>query len=305
MYLTIKKLCRQVKRQKSIRKISKKNNKFLKQFLTAPEHPQLHLPPQASYSFKHSGNCGDIIYALPALYALSANGDANLYLHLHQPAKYSKVFSHPLGDVTLNDSMFDRLRPLLLSQPRIKACEPYSSQQIDYNLDIIRNYPFPQAYGNIARWYFLVFAINADLSQPWLTVTADSAYNNHIVVARSQRYHSPGIDYSFLNKYENLTFVGLEDEFKAMQAIVPKMTYQPVSDFLQLAQLIAGCKFFIGNQSFPFAVAEALKVTRLLEVCFHCPNVSVEGHNGFDFCYQPQFEALVARLYYQDTLLQA
>jgi hypothetical protein len=285
-----------LKTQKSIRKSNRRNDKFLKGFLAAPEHPPLHLPEQASYTFKHSGNSGDIIYALPAMYALAKHGDVNLYLHLNQSAHYDKSFRHPLGDVTLNDNMFRRLLPLLLAQPRIKICAPYAEQPIDYNLDIIRSYPFTQTNGNIARWYFLAFAVNADLGQPWLQVQADPRFSDCIVIARSQRYHSPGIDYSFLNQYDKLIFVGLEDEFKAMQVMLPKIDYHPVDDFLQLAQVIAGCKFFIGNQSFPFALAEALKVKRLLEVCFHCPNVIVEGGNGFDFCYQPQFEFLVAEL---------
>ncbi|MEK7224455.1 MAG: hypothetical protein AAB221_02085, partial [Bacteroidota bacterium] len=61
-------------------------------------------------------------------------------------------------------------------------------------------------------------------------------------------------------------------------------------------QVIAGCKFFIGNQSFPFALAEALKVKRALELCFECPNVIPEGENAYDFVYQPQFEKIVRQL---------
>ena len=55
-----------------------------------------------------------------------------------------------------------------------------------------------------------------------------------------------------------------------------------VLNALDLAQTIAGCKFFIGNQSFSFAVAEAIKVKRVLEVCYETPNViKLEGeHSG-------------------------
>jgi len=61
---------------------------------------------------------------------------------------------------------------------------------------------------------------------------------------------------------------------------------------------IAGCQFFISNQPYLFSIAEALKVKRLLEVCFQSPNLSVEGIDGFDFCYLPQFENLVEKFYY-------
>jgi hypothetical protein len=81
-----------------------------------------------------------------------------------------------------------------------------------------------------------------------------------------------------------------------MKKAIPHLKYHSVNDFLEFAQIIAGCKFFIGNQSFPFAVAEALKIKRALEVCFECPNVIPEGKDGYDFCYQPQFEKIVRQL---------
>jgi len=81
-----------------------------------------------------------------------------------------------------------------------------------------------------------------------------------------------------------------------MRKFVPDIEYRPVQNFLELAEIIAGCKFFIGNQSFPFSLAEALKVNRVLEVYYSCPNVIVEGRNAFDFCFQPQFELIVQKL---------
>jgi hypothetical protein len=64
-----------------------------------------------------------------------------------------------------------------------------------------------------------------------------------------------------------------------------------------MASIISGSKFFIGNQSFPFSIAEGLKAKRVLEVYYRAPNIIVEGANGFDFCYQPQFEKIVANLF--------
>ncbi len=64
-----------------------------------------------------------------------------------------------------------------------------------------------------------------------------------------------------------------------------------------MASLIAGAKLFIGNQSFPFSVAEGLKANRLLEVSANCPDVSVNGENGHEFYFQEHFESLVKRLY--------
>ena len=63
-----------------------------------------------------------------------------------------------------------------------------------------------------------------------------------------------------------------------------------------MATIINSCRLFIGNQSFPFSVAEGLKANRLLEVYPKAPNVIVEGAGANDFIYQPQFEYAVERL---------
>ena len=255
----------------------------------------LDIPHKDIYQFKHSGNAGDIIYALPTIRALSKNSQAIIHLKLDVYAP-NGGHPHPLGNVMLNRKMFSMLRPLLEAQSGILNCEIDTDQQIDYDLDIVRKYPFPTYAGHIARWYFLTFATNADLGKPWLSVIPNTTYSDHLVIARSQRYRAPTIDYSFLQEYPKIIFVGVESEYKEMRQIIPNIGYRPVNDFLELAQIIAGSKLFIGNQSFPFSLAEALKVRRLLEVSHLCPNVIVEGANGYDFCYQPQFEKLTRQL---------
>lgn len=276
-----------------------KFEKRSQEFIERSNELRIDFPPEgkSAYSFIHSGNSGDIIYSLPTIYSLCEGAEANLYLNLDQPASYSQERgAHPLGNVMLNRTMFAMLRPLLLAQPEINRCEPYDGGHIDYDLDVFRKSPFSLSSGNIARWYFLHFGINADLGKPWLRVKPDTSVSGHIVIARSHGYHSPGIDYSFLKKHGKLLFVGVPEEFETMRQQLPSLEYRPVADFLEMASVIAGSRFFIGNQSFPFAIAEALKVRRVLEVCYLCPNVIVEGSNGHDFCFQPQFERIIDRL---------
>src|SRR5688572_17324226 len=52
------------------------------------QHPDLNHPYKNITSFKHSGNCGDIIYSLPAAFELAKNGKVHYYLHLNQPTNY-------------------------------------------------------------------------------------------------------------------------------------------------------------------------------------------------------------------------
>lgn len=258
-------------------------------------HPSLAHPYKALTSFKHSGNSGDIIYSLPTVFELSKNGKAHLYLQVEQQAEYSYNY-HPLGNVMLSEKMIALLKPLLLYQPQIEAVEMYNGEAVDYDLDEFRKYSFHLDRGSIVRWYFNVYGISYDTSQPWLRAPKDEQYANNIVIARSHRYRSPLIDYGFLKKYPNLLFVGVQEEYEDMKTVLPDLVFRPVKDFLEMATIINSCRLFIGNQSFPFALAEALKVPRLLEVYYKIPNVVVEGKGANDFIYQPQFEYAVTRL---------
>jgi hypothetical protein len=278
---------------------SYKNYKFLERLNRIQNRPLLTAHGKKEYSFKHSGNAGDIIYSLPAAIALSNDQPIHYYMNIGQKGHYGKR-PHPLGGLMLNEKMGDMLKPLLLSQSYITSCDRYHDQQIDFDLDLIRSYPFPLNRGNISRWYFYLFAVNVDLSKPWLKVEADMNWKEYIVISRSQRYQAPGISYSFLKKYGKKVFVGVEAEWKEMRQQLPDIEYRPVNDFLELAKMIAGSRLFIGNQSFPFSIAEALKTQRLLEVYHQCPNVNVEGPGANDFCYQPQFEEMVNKLYDRD-----
>jgi len=246
--------------------------------------------------FKHFGLIGDIIYSIPAMKVLAANREIHLHLYIDQPSLYKKSMRHYNQGKILTEKSVEMIAPLLLSQPEIKCCDIYNDQHIDYDLDDFRKYPFDYNMGHICRWYFLTYGISADLSKPWLQVTGDKRFANEIIIARSFRYRAPGISYDFMNEYENISFVGLKEEYEDMKRLLPKIKYQPVKDFLELAQIIAGCKFFIGNQSFPYSLAEAIKVKRALEVCFENPNVIPEGENAYDFCYQPQFEKIVRQI---------
>ena len=57
-----------------------------------------------------------------------------------------------------------------------------------------------------------------------------------------------------------------------------------------MAQIIKACKFFIGNSSLGYDIAEGLKVPRLLEACPNFPVKRPHGKKAYDFYYQIHFE---------------
>ncbi len=275
----------------------KAKRKIYNEALTKVKQPNLYpaTEPNAVH-FKHFGLIGDIIYAIPAMQSLAGEKKIHLHLQINQKSLYKQSMQHGNKDKILTEKSVAMISPLLLSQPQFEVVDILNTQKIDYDLDEFRNYPFDYNTNHICRWYFHMYGITADLSKPWLSVSPDTSFNNEIVIARSFRYRAPGINYNFLQAYPNITFVGLQEEYEDMKKAIPALKYKPVTNFLELAKVIAGCKFFIGNQSFPYALAEALKVKRVLEVCFECPNVIPEGKDGYDFLYQPQFEKIVKGL---------
>ena len=246
----------------------------------------------------HTGNVGDVIFALPVLKKLheTITEPLNLFLKINEPMRLAGGFVHPLNNVMLSQSTADMLQPLMLQQPYISSFGVYNNERIDVNLSLFRKAGIRQDRGNIARWNFYTTGVTANLSEKWLFVEPANIYSNSIVIARSQRYNNPIIDYSFLAKYPDVVFIGVKDEYKCIEKFIPNIKWVQVKDFLEMAQIIAGCKFFIGNQSFPFSLAEGLKVPRILETYHASPNVVIEGANGYDFYFQSHFEAIVSEL---------
>lgn len=185
------------------------------------------------------------------------------------------------------------LSPLIEAQEYINSCLVYDDQKIHIDLDVVRSKTIPLTNGNIARWYSYFTGITPELWKSWLTVEPDKTFSDSIVLARSGRYRNPSIDYSFLRRYDNMVFIGVQSEYEEMKKVVPNIEWVQVTDFCQLASIIAGCKFFIGNQSFPYAIAEGLKVPRILEVYAKMANVIPEGEKGYEFYFQNHFEELV------------
>ena len=251
-----------------------------------------------SLNLMHTGNAGDIIYALPVLKQLHEILDIpiNLLLKLNEPMRLGKGFVHPLNNVKLNQAIFNFFLPLLQSQPYVSSCQVHTGQRIDINLSLFRQAGIRQDRGNIARWNFYTTGVTANLGKKWLFAEPDARFADTIVVACSQRYNNPIIDYAFLSRYKNVVFLGVAAEYEAIEKYIPEIKWIQVNDFLEMAQIIAGSKFFIGNQSFPFSIAEALKVPRILELYHAAPNVIVEGEGGHDFYFQKHFESLVSDL---------
>jgi len=277
--------------QRHAEDVQRRTERFLR------KHPTVPLGPQTgrTLSLAHSGNAGDVIYALPAAGALAGGQPFRLFLKADVDSGLP-AGSHPVGSVRLDDAMIARLVPLLQTQQRIASVARHASEPLDADLDAFRDAPIDTERGHIARWYCAVFAVAVDLSRPWLSVPPLPGLEDTVVIARSSRYRNPALDWRALRRLPKLAFVGLEPEFDDMRRLLPSLEFVRTDDFLQLARVVRGSRFFVGNQSAPFALAEALKVPRILEAYGRLPNVIPEGEGGYEAWMQPQFEFLLQHL---------
>lgn len=233
------------------------------------------------YNFKHSGNIGDVIYSLPFIrgHKTPKHLLPKLFLQPEVPAQYYQGAKHPCGRYRMTTEMAEFLLPLL-ERNGIHA-SVWKGEPVDLDLDRFRDIPrIDYTRGNIARWYFWAFGGTANLSLPWLTVEPDFTFEQKIVVNRTSRYRNPAIDYSCLRARKQVVFLGLQDEYKEFLNDVPEASHVEATDALHAARVIAGARFFIGNQSFCFSLAEAMKVPRILEVCPFAQNVHPCGYDG-------------------------
>jgi len=251
----------------------------------------------SNVTFRHFGSVGDIVYSLPTLIALKeqAGKGATLYLEPDHPGNFRAGIDHPCGHFCMTKEYAESLIALLEVQPYLDEVKLYNGEEVDHNLNIFRNCGHPLTSGNIAHYYAIVFGTLSGIGKPWLFVDPDPAFEGMLLVNRTRRYQNPNLSYAFLKRYEHrLIFIGLQDEYiswrKQWHINVPH--YQPKT-FLEAARAIAACKMFVGNQSSCFAIAESLKVPRIVEVCLFCPNVVPNGENGWQVVRNDMFENIV------------
>tara|TARA_X000001036_G_scaffold45553_1_gene36431 strand:- start:4130 stop:5005 length:876 start_codon:yes stop_codon:yes gene_type:complete len=253
---------------------------------------------QSKISFLHYGHLGDIINSLPVIKKISEKKECSLYIQKDKIIPRHVVSrDHPFGNVYLSEQSILKILPLLKKQNFLNKVEIYNDQKIDIDLNFFRDLPINFNIDSV-RWYFHLTGIFPDLKDNYLTVDEVEKYKNYIVIMRSLRRQNNQIDYSFLDSYKNIIFVGLKNEYIDLKKKITKLEHHNSKDFLELASIIKSAKLFIGNLSFGYALAEALKTPRLLESGPNFPLVYPNGPKAYDFYFQNHFEMLVKQLYY-------
>ena len=230
-------------------------------------------------SFKHSGTAGDTIYSLAVVKKM---GGGNFAIALNNIENCIMKYTGRLADVApehrgrYTEQDYQLLAPLIERQSYINSVQRWENgwPEPDVDLDYFRSYLYRQFEGNIVRAYHETFKMPWDDSmynEIWLE--ADPKREAAIVVNRTNRYLDPDSEPVWQQMCEsadlenNGIFVGTPNEHSTFVAQFKcNISYRPVQDFKELADIIAGADLFLGNQSMAYSIAVGLGIETMLEI---------------------------------------
>ncbi len=262
---------------------------------------------------KHYCNPGDLIAMLASLksYHKTTGRKVIFAQQLNVAANYYQGAVHGTTSdndsqkmVCMNQSMYDLIRPLVLSQDYIEDMQVYEGQTpLTIDLDVIREKTFVNLpNGSIQSWPMFAYPDLAwDLSKAWIELPNKKLpiidfIKDKVIVNFTERYRNGNINYYFLRKFKHkLIFAGTEKEYllftNMWELDIPKLQ---VKSFLELAYAIKHCKFLLCNQSMCWNIAEAMKSPRVLEVCRYAVNcMPFYGEKSYGFLNQEGVEHYV------------
>ena len=180
-----------------------------------------------------------------------------------------------------------RLAPLLKLQPYLtEVIFEQNAPQTRWNFNGFRERNWSNRRYNIeslCESHFRMFQLPEEsIYEQWLWVDyVVKIPGRPIVIHRSHRYRNQWFPWpKVYMKYAGLAvFVGMSDEHDNFCHEVGPIPYHPTADYLELARVIAGAKLFIGNQSTPYAMAEAMKQNAILEACPGCADCQFDREN--------------------------
>jgi hypothetical protein len=243
-------------------------------------------------SFRHSGKLGDIIYSLPAVKSLGGGS----YFVDHRTEYLRKP---PLGKQAAK-----MMTDLLLTQHYIQHAALYDGQPVTCDLDRFReiavgvhffngvraqtNRITGMLFGGLAEQTRaqLIPKIEIDLPQchwecaalpgkanvePWLSGINKKRVAD-IVICKTNR-HPGKLEWNVLRPFaQKAVFIGFETEHVAFSCSHFLVEFYKATDLVDLAEVIAGAKLFVGNQCFGLALADAMSLPRVVEVWDESPN---------------------------------
>jgi tetratricopeptide (TPR) repeat protein len=234
----------------------------MQHFFNTPDEPSIARPvePLGPQTWLHGGDSGDLIYALAVMRDLGGPLYLGCLEGVREPMVAEKIAF---------------LRPLLTVQPYLHGVHIWQGEAVSMDCNLFRLFQ-PEAGINLTTWQWRALRPGApDLAQPWLAAPGFVRHGRP-VFARTQRFRNPKWDHFWTELKQaapDAIFVGTAAEYEDFG----HGEFRHAADALELARMIAGASVFVGNQSMPYAIAEGLKVGRLLEPYLPLANCNFPG----------------------------
>jgi FkbM family methyltransferase len=197
--------------------------------------------------FSHSGDYGDTIFSLATVKAV---GGADRFILSCDP--YRTV-------MPMTEAHASVIAPLLEAQPYIGEVlwspAPCGSS-LDGWRDHLRDYP------NLISAHGGTRGIGWDvrlLERPWLIAPCPASGVGYVFVRTARARGEDAHWHKLVELYgHDAIFLGLQEEHEAFTAQFGHIPWVPTANFLEAANIIAGCKAFFGNQTALHAIAVGL-----------------------------------------------
>ena len=245
--------------------------------------------------FSHSGRIGDVLFSLPFCRAVAAmSGRDRFRFHLKTGTVAEKLRPGGFRETMrlLDASGAELLRPLLERQPFIEGVSISGGlPEGAFDLDLFRIQACIPLWGNALPLYYLPLApwlaTSPDLSRPWLFGGRKvDLGGKSVALFATERFRRPGFSFSFLEPFrDEILFLGTDGEHAAFENAFFPVEHRRIGNFADALDTLCSVRLAIGNQTGLFAVAEALKIPRLMLVSDIDPNVVPCG-GAFQFLYE-------------------
>lgn len=199
-------------------------------------------------NFLLGGRLGDLIHAL--------------YVAKNTPGKHDMFITdrrdlHSDGFLLPLEETYEELYPIITTQPFCKSFKIYKDEDIE-NLSMWRRYAYSASWTQLLANTFNV-PVNGE---SWMSWGKSRTFEEKIIIHSSPHPARAGHHWDIvLDMYKGrCVFLGTDEEYSSFGKDIPHQLPRNLMDYFTI---INSCKFFIGNQSAPLAIAHSLAVPRL------------------------------------------
>ncbi len=225
----------------------------------------------------HSGNAGDILYSLPSIRALGVRHVIlNVFRSFDPLRKLTREAADALVPLLMAQDYIDRVTVVQAGVP-LEGIDS-TCINVDYVLDRFRHHDIDR--NHLMYAHARAMGVDIDPNIPFLSVSP-CAEEPGVVICLTPRYR--GLSEEFIRDvaryFEHITLVAIPEEWQTISGLAGEV--RKCKDFLEMARLIQSARLFIGNPSLASAIAEGLKVPRIIDLPLSLANAFPIGPRGY------------------------